>query len=402
MTLPLYGEVLIGIAGTYIGIVLILILWTRWKVNGSLINRVIQTNKDLAGYYVIVTGSNAGIGFEIAKYLVLHGAYVVLACRSEERGRAAEFLINTDAETSSIYGEGRAEFMQVDLSSLDSTREFIANYKATGYPLHILMNNAGLSGDDCTRDFVWKVNYLSHFLITHELTPLMIRSSVENKEMDCRIVNTSSLFHANGKIDFDTLKSDEMMAQKAKKNRFYGVTKLAQIMVWSLLFPAFVGFLVSDICPLFPCIQHTSYLQREIFDKHEIPICTSSVHPGAVRTNIFGPMLQSLCVKVLFYVFYPVWYFGFRSSEQGSRTNIYCAVAPIGDHKNSWGGVFVPGEYHVNMKRSTTNDAGGQSTNVDDMRKLYEYSLETLGLRDQNYQTMGGSSVAGTVITFTS
>ena len=83
------------------------------------------------------------------------------------------------------------------------------------------------------------------------------------------------------------------------------------------------------------------------------------------------------------FVFYPVWRFGLRSLEEGSRTNIYCAVAPHQnhDHMSPWGGVFVPGGYHENMKRCATKDVHGQSVNWNEMKKLYEYSLETLGLR---------------------
>ena len=37
------------------------------------------------------------------------------------------------------------EFMQLDLESLASTMEFVNAYKAKGYPLHVLVCNAGIA-----------------------------------------------------------------------------------------------------------------------------------------------------------------------------------------------------------------------------------------------------------------
>lgn len=247
----LFNKILLGVSAGYIGLMTALTIHFRLKYHGSLFNDRMRSKKDLRGYYVIVTGSNkGGIGFEIAKYMVLHGAHVVLACRNERRGKLAAALINAAAQTNDEYYGGEAEYMHCDLSSLESTRSFIAEYKESGYPLHILSNNAGIAGPatlEMTRDgheTVWQTNYLSHFLITHELMPLMIRSSVDNDSIenqdintfDCRIVNTSSCFHEDGHVDFEILKSNESIQRKnyiplPYIGSGYARSKLAQIMV---------------------------------------------------------------------------------------------------------------------------------------------------------------------------
>jgi FlaA1/EpsC-like NDP-sugar epimerase len=52
---------------------------------------------ELTGQTVIITGANAGLGFEAAKHFArMKPGKLILACRSEERGNAAvesEFLI---------------------------------------------------------------------------------------------------------------------------------------------------------------------------------------------------------------------------------------------------------------------------------------------------------------------
>ena len=44
---------------------------------------------DLSGRTMVVTGANSGLGLRSATVLAEHGARVVLACRSAERGEAA-------------------------------------------------------------------------------------------------------------------------------------------------------------------------------------------------------------------------------------------------------------------------------------------------------------------------
>ncbi|MBI4614262.1 MAG: SDR family NAD(P)-dependent oxidoreductase [Planctomycetes bacterium] len=123
---------------------------------------------DLAGRTAIVTGANTGIGKEIAANLARMGAHVVLACRSEERGRAAVEEIAAGAAPG--FQRGRLELAVVDLSLRSSVRAFVEAFRARHPALSILVNNAGvwLAKRDLTAEGVeltWATNVLAYHLL---------------------------------------------------------------------------------------------------------------------------------------------------------------------------------------------------------------------------------------------
>ena len=108
----------------------------------------------------MITGSNTGVGFETAKTLAAnHGYEVIIACRSEEKGIAAVNAINqavvsagkeneSDNSTSggdnNKFNTGKALFLRpVDLSNLDSVREFCQLVNDQYDTIDVLINNAG-------------------------------------------------------------------------------------------------------------------------------------------------------------------------------------------------------------------------------------------------------------------
>lgn len=83
----------------------------------------------------------SGIGREVALDLAQRGARVILACRSAARGSAVLREIREKTGNPDVH------LRLVDLSSLDSVREFAKGILAEEKALHILVNNAGASGD---------------------------------------------------------------------------------------------------------------------------------------------------------------------------------------------------------------------------------------------------------------
>ena len=131
----------------------------------------------------VITGGNTGLGYACAAALLASQDgppwHVVLACRSEERARAAVTHL-----TEVVGVGGRAEAMSLDLASLASVRTFAAELAArleAGAlpPVHGLVCNAGvLSGArrSATADgfeSAFGVNHLGHFLLVNLLRPIL-------------------------------------------------------------------------------------------------------------------------------------------------------------------------------------------------------------------------------------
>ena len=102
-----------------------------------------EIRHSFAGQTVIVTGSNAGLGFASAKHYVTLGASkVILAVRSIDRGNAAKARIE-DAT-------GRAGVVEVwtlDMSSYASIKDFAEKAKTLDR-VDVLLENAGVMSFD--------------------------------------------------------------------------------------------------------------------------------------------------------------------------------------------------------------------------------------------------------------
>jgi NAD(P)-dependent dehydrogenase (short-subunit alcohol dehydrogenase family) len=81
----------------------------------------------------IVTGANRGIGLEVSRQLINEDYFVILACRSEEKGKLAEEYLGS-----------QSRFVQLDLSKPEEISNFIDFMKGEYPKIDLLYNNAGL------------------------------------------------------------------------------------------------------------------------------------------------------------------------------------------------------------------------------------------------------------------
>jgi NAD(P)-dependent dehydrogenase (short-subunit alcohol dehydrogenase family) len=83
-------------------------------------------------------GCNSGIGYETALQLAKQGAQIVLACRNESYAKEAMDKIKK------IVKDAKLMFIKLDLSDLQSVKEFVTEFEKTKLPIHFLINNAGI------------------------------------------------------------------------------------------------------------------------------------------------------------------------------------------------------------------------------------------------------------------
>jgi 3-oxoacyl-[acyl-carrier protein] reductase len=134
----------------------------------------------------LVTGASRGIGLACAKALAAAGHKVVLAARNLDKLEEAAAEIRASG--------GEALVVQIDLASPESIQESVKKAIAEAGPIHILVNNAGVTKDGLSmrmklEDFtsVIQTNLTGAFLCAQGVMPGMM------KERWGRIINIASV-----------------------------------------------------------------------------------------------------------------------------------------------------------------------------------------------------------------
>jgi NAD(P)-dependent dehydrogenase (short-subunit alcohol dehydrogenase family) len=135
---------------------------------------------DLTGRDVVVTAGHTGLGREVTRVLTGAGATVTVGCRNPERAAAG------------LAGLDRVRIDRLDLMDPESVEAFAARYRASGRPVHVLVNNAGLPTpgerrqDGRGHEAQFSTNYLGHFQLTLALLPALRAAG------GARVVNVTS------------------------------------------------------------------------------------------------------------------------------------------------------------------------------------------------------------------
>jgi NAD(P)-dependent dehydrogenase (short-subunit alcohol dehydrogenase family) len=272
----------------------------------------------------IVTGANTGIGKATAVDLAKRGAKVYIACRDNQRGDNALREIKRESGSDNVF------FVQLDLASMESIREFSTNFHELENQLHLLINNAGVMA--CPKNLTADgfelqigVNHLGHFLLTHLLLDLLKQSAPS------RIVVVSSSAYSFGKIN----KEDLLSETNYSKYSAYSQSKLANVLFANELTRRLVGTGVT----------------------------ANSCHPGVVRTELgrWNPKFEKYGQPI-----FAPW---LKTPQEGAQTQIRLAVDPELEN--------VSGKYFENCKEVNQNS---EARDEKTAAWLFEKSFELVHL----------------------
>nr|ANM86497.1 putative short-chain dehydrogenase/reductase [Cladonia uncialis subsp. uncialis]AUW31407.1 putative short-chain dehydrogenase/reductase [Cladonia uncialis subsp. uncialis] len=152
---------------------------------------------DQSGKVYIVTGSNTGVGKEVAQILYSKNAKVYVAARSEDKAKRAI----SDIQTAWPQSKGSLSFLYLDFADLSTIKPAVERFTARESKLHVLFNNAAIQSlkDDGSvktaqgYEVHFGVNIMGPFLFTKLLTPLLVATAKTEPANTVRVVWVCSL-----------------------------------------------------------------------------------------------------------------------------------------------------------------------------------------------------------------
>ncbi|HWV74056.1 MAG TPA: SDR family NAD(P)-dependent oxidoreductase [Pseudosphingobacterium sp.] len=278
------------------------------KPVGSGFNATSTTNDvikgiDLTGKTAIVTGGDGGLGLEITKTLTSAGATVIVPARDTEKAKE------------NLKGIAHAEVATLNLTDPVSIDAFAENFLASGRPLHMLINNAGVMWTPLQRDErgyegQFSTNHLGHFQLTAKLWDAL------KKANGARVVTVSSSAHHFSPVLFEDVNYN---ARKYNKFEAYGQSKTANVLFTVELDKRAQQFGVRAYT-LHPGLILTTNLGRYLtFDDF---VALGTLHPDGTP-NIEAEAAMKKIQK---------------TKEQGAATTVWAATSP---QLQEIGGVYL-------------------------------------------------------------
>ena len=259
----------------------------------------VMGNRNLKGKVAIVTGGYSGIGTETTRVLAEAGATIIVPARSPEKAKAA------------LSGIPNIELDVLDLMDPASIDAFAQRFLASGRPLHIQINGAGIMAAPLRRDArgyesQFSTNHLGHFQLTARLWPAL------KKAKGARVVAISSWGHRYGGVDFDDPNYEHREYDKWKS---YAQSKSANALFAVALDKRGRSHSIRAFA-LHPGVIPDTDLGRDL-NETELPVVVKRLEDGQPVSSDNNMM--------------------FKTVQQGAATTIWCAIS---EQLNGMGGVY--------------------------------------------------------------
>lgn len=185
---------------------------------------IVKTKNTTKQKIVVVTGATSGLGLAMAKNLSKLGQIVFAVGRRPSACRDARNEILAECPDARLY------FFVADLSLMGQVRILADEIKQKLFEINrdsidVIIHNAGVQTNIHkvtyeNHELMWATNYLSAFLLTKELQPLLDASR------DARVITVTNDAASKTKIDWRNVR-----ALTTKSNdEVYNQTKLADLM----------------------------------------------------------------------------------------------------------------------------------------------------------------------------
>ena len=270
---------------------------------------------------VVITGANSGIGYAAAKIYESKGYFVVLGCRNQEKGIAAEKEIGKNSK-----------FIKLDMTDYESIDNFYNNLTSNFKNIDIFYSNAGIMYVPFSKtkeglESTLATNYFGSTYLTLMMLDLM------KNVVSSRIVQISSI-------------------------AMYFIKELEDETIYS------------------PWTWYNySNLYRTMFsfelDKKITNFETDVVvaHPGVTRSRLYRRSNPSLSYKII----------------DKFKTNVSPGVAPVIEASTTAElkkeRVYAPKIIHQYGKPSTYK-ANKLAYNLQERETLWNYTLDKIGMKD--------------------
>lgn len=319
------------------------------------------SKKTLRKGNVVITGASSGLGLATAKALAMMGNWhVTMACRDFLKAEKAAKRLGLPKESYSV--------MHLDLASLESVRQFVANFRCSGKPLDVLVCNAAVylptdKEPTFTADgFELSVgtNHLGHFLLSRLLLDDLNQSDYSSK----RLIIVGSITGNSNTLAGNVPPKANLGDLRGLSGGLSGVN--TSPMIDGGEFDGAKAYKDSKVCNMLTMQE----LHRRFHE--ETGITFASLYPGCIaETGLFRNHVALF--RTLFPPFQKYITKGYVSEEEaGNRL-----AQVVSDPSLTKSGVYW--SWNKNSK-SFENELSKEASDEEKARKLWEISEKLVGL----------------------